>query len=121
MNFNQALAALLLLGIGHGCVAQTHGRETPDEMRRIVAQAICLAEAYPGSAVAEDSAGVIAVYQGSLGKTVSADDIDAVRQLARDAKPAALTPVGNRNLALARCVLFADRSDVKKLLTSGSD
>ncbi len=120
MSRGQALPVLFLIGIGYGCGAQTQSRETPDEIRRIVAQAICLAEAYPDSTVATDSAGVIAVYQGSLGKTVSAEAINAVSKLARDAKPSAPVPVGNRNLALARCVLFADRGDVKKLLGAGS-
>jgi len=91
-------------------------RETPGEMRSIVAQAICLGEAYPNSQIASDGAAVVAVYQGMLGATVSVQDLDAVRRLAKEAKPAAPTPVGNRNLAIARCVLFAQQSDVSRLL-----
>ena len=101
--------------------ADSHKRETPAEMRRIVAQAICLAEAYPQSPIAKDSEGVVAVYQGALGKTVAVRDLDAVRNLARDAKPAAPTPVGDRNLGIAKCVLFADRADVMKLLGGRGD
>jgi hypothetical protein len=96
--------------------AQSSQRETPAEMRRIVAQAICLGESYPGTAVATDSVGVVAVYQGALGTTVSVKDLEAVRALARAARPAEPTPVGNRNLAIARCVLFAGRPDVRRLL-----
>ena len=91
---------------------ESQGRESPAQVRRILAQAVCLAEAYPGTAVAADSASVVAVYQGVLGERVTAMDIAAVRALAQAAKPAAPTPVGERNLAIARCVLFADRPDV---------
>jgi len=99
--------------------SQSQRRESPAEIRRIVAQAICLAEAYPGTAIANDSADVVAVYQGMLGGAVTVRDIDAVRGLAKAAKPATPTPVGSRNLAIARCVLFADGADVVKLLGGG--
>jgi hypothetical protein len=99
--------------------AQSSQRETPAEMRRIVAQAICLGESYPGTAIATDSVGVVSVYQGALGATVSVKDLEAVRALARAARPAEPTPVGNRNLAIARCVLFAGRPDVRRLLGEG--
>jgi len=95
---------------------ETQGRETSAQMRRIIAQAVCLAEAYPGTAMAADSADVIAVYQGTLGIGVTARDLAAVRELAKEAKPSAPTPVGDRNLAIARCVLFAERADVIKAL-----
>lgn len=100
----------------HGAVAQAQPRETPADIRRIVAQALCLAEAYPDSVIAADGAAVVAVYQGTLGARVSVKDIEAVRGLARAEKPAAPTPVGNRNLAIAKCTLFANRADVTKLL-----
>jgi hypothetical protein len=111
-----AAAALATILWPQAGAAQSQKRESAAEMRRIVAQSICLAEAYPDSPIASDSAGVVAVYQGSFGGSVSARDVEAVRGLARDAKPAAPTPVGDRNLAIARCVLFADRADVTKLL-----
>ena len=110
------VAAAALLAACSPAVSESQGRESPTEVRRIVAQAICLAEAYPGSAVASDGAAVVAAYQGTLGATVTARDVEAVRALAQAAKPASPTPVGNRNFAIARCVLFADRADVMKLL-----
>jgi hypothetical protein len=110
-----ALAAAVLLVACAPAVSRSQGRETPAQMRRIIAQAICLAEAYPATPIAADSAGVIAVYQGTLG-SVTARDVAAVRTMARDAKPSQPTPVGDRNLAIARCVLFAERSEVLKAL-----
>lgn len=110
------LVAAVLIAVVFPHTAQSQKRESPAEMRRIVAQAICLAEAYPDSQIARDSAGIIGVYQGTLGATVSVRDLEAVRALARDAKPGEPTPVGDRNFAIARCVLFADRTDVAKLL-----
>ena len=110
------LGACTLLVACTPAATQGQRRESPAEVRRIVAQAVCLGEAYPGSAIAGDSADVLAVYQGLLGTRVTAREIEAVRALARAANPAARTPVGNHNLAIARCVLFAERADVLKLL-----
>jgi hypothetical protein len=95
---------------------ESQGRESPAETRRIIAQAICLAEAYPRTAIVGDSADIVGAYQGTLGSRVTARDIAAVRSLAQAAKPAAPTPVGDHNFAIARCVLFAERPDVVKLL-----
>lgn len=111
-----ALAAGLLIGLPQGAAADGAKRETPAEVRRIVAQAICLAQAYPQDPIAKDSDAVVAVYQGQLGKAVSVRDLEAVRTLAAQARPAAPTPVGNHNLAIARCVLFAEQADVRRLL-----
>ena len=111
----RGLGATALVAACAPAATETQGRETPAQMRRIVAQAICLAEAYPGTAIAADSAGVVAVYQGTLG-TVTARDVAAVRAMAKEAKPSAPTPVGDRNFAIARCVLFADRADVARAL-----
>lgn len=112
-----ALIAMSLIALSpQPGMGQSNKRESVGEMRRIVAQAVCLSEAYPDSQIARDAAGIISVYQGTLGSSVSVRDIEAVRALAREAKPAAPTPVGERNFAIARCVLFADRSDVTKLL-----
>ena len=112
--------AALATGLAAICsavvLAQSNQRETPGEMRRIVAEAICLGEGYPGTVVANDSLDVISVYQGVLGGHVTAEDLGAVRNLAKAARPADPTPVGNRNLAIARCVLFAGRPDVLQLL-----
>ena len=35
---------------------ESQGRETPTQVRRIIAEAVCLAEAYPGTPIAVDSA-----------------------------------------------------------------
>lgn len=114
-----SLMAVASLGVHQDATAYSERRETPAEMRRIVAQAICLAQAYPQE-LAKDSAAVLAVYQGQLGKTVTVRDLEAVRSLAAQERPAAPTPVGNHNLAIARCVLFAERSDVRRLLGAKS-
>ena len=111
----RALAVMVLVAACAPTATESQGRETPAQMRRIIAQAICLAEAYPGTPVAADSAGVVAVYQGSLGG-VTAREVAAVRAMAKEAKPAEPTPVGDRNFAIARCVLFAERPDVLKAL-----
>jgi hypothetical protein len=95
---------------------ETQGRETPAQARRIIAQALCLAEAYPGTAIAADSASLVAAYQGMLGGRAGVTEIGAVRELARTAKPGTPTPVDDRNFGIARCVLFADRPDVLALL-----
>lgn len=116
MRATLVAAALIAAVFPQPSQGQNQKRESPAEVRRIVAQAICLSEAYPDSQIARDSAGIISVYQGTLGATVAVRDLEAVRALARDAKPAAPTPVGDRNFAIARCVLFADRADVVKLL-----
>lgn len=108
--------AVALLAVAGGTAAGSAKRETLAEMRRIVAQSICLAQAYPQDPIAKDSGAVVAVYQGQLGPSVSARDIESVRSLAARAQPSAPTPVGNHNLAIARCVLFAEQPDVKKLL-----
>lgn len=114
------LAASGLLALPALAGADSERRETPAEMRRIVAQAICLAQAYPEDPIAKDSGAIVAIYQGQLGKAVSVSDLEAVRSLAIQARPAAPTPVGNHNLAIARCVLFADQADVKRLLGARS-
>jgi hypothetical protein len=107
----RGLGATALVAACAPAATESQGRETPDQVRRIIAQAICLAEAYPGTAIASDSAGIVSVYQGTLG-SVAARDIAAVRAMARDARPSQPTPVGDRNFAIARCVLFAERADV---------
>jgi len=115
----RGLGATALVAACAPAATESQGRETPAQVRRIIAEAVCLAEAYPGTAVAADSAGVIAVYQGTLGDGVTARDLAAVRALAKEAKPSAPTPVGDRNFAIARCVLFAERADVVKSLGGG--
>ena len=111
----RGLGATALVAACAPAATESQGRETPDQVRRIIAQAICLAEAYPGTAIASDSVGIVSVYQGTLG-SVAARDIAAVRAMARDAKPSQPTPVGDRNFAIARCVLFAERADVARAL-----
>ncbi len=99
--------------------AQEHRPETPAEIRRIIAQAICLAEGYPDSALALDSIAVVSAYQGAFGPRVRRENIERVRGLAREARPAAPTAVDQRNFAIARCLLFAERSDVLGQLGAG--
>jgi hypothetical protein len=114
------LAAAAFITACSPVVTETQGRETPAEIRRIIAQSLCLSEAYPNSVIARDADGIVAVYQGALGGSVTARELDAVRDLARKDNPATPTPVGNRNFAIARCIGFADRADVVKLLGSQS-
>jgi hypothetical protein len=97
------------------CAAHAQ-RETPEQMRRIVVQSVCLGVAYPNSIMAKDSAEVITLYQEALGPSLSARKIAALKALAEKEKPSAPTPVGAKNLAIAKCVLFADQPDVRKLL-----
>lgn len=91
-------------------------RETPEQIRRIVAQSICLGVAYPDSPIAKDSAEVVTVYQETLGHSLSVQKIAELKTLAEKEKPSAPSPVGAKNLAIAKCILFADRPDVRKLL-----
>lgn len=106
-----ALAAVVLVLSTWPAAGQ--GRESPSEIRRIVAQAICLSEAYPDSPIATDAAHILAAYAEALPPRA---DLTAVRTLARDARPAAPTPAGARNFAIAKCTLFAGRTDVRRLL-----
>ena len=110
------IAAAALIAACSPMVTESQGRESPAEIRRLIAQAGCLAEAYPDSAIAKDAEGIVAVYQGALGGSVTVRDLDVVRGLAKKEKPATPTPVGNRNFAIARYISFADRADVVKLL-----
>ena len=112
----RGLGATALVAACAPAATESQGRETPTQVRRIIAEAVCLAEAYPGTAVASDSADVIAVYQSTLGEAVTTRELAVVRALAKAAKPSAPTPVGDRNFAIARCVLFAERPDVVKAL-----
>jgi hypothetical protein len=91
-------------------------RESPTEMRRIIAQAICLAESYPNSPIANDSIAIVAAYQSALGGKATADKIAALRALVKKEDPSKPTPVGGHNFGIAHCVLFSDRPDVKFLL-----
>jgi hypothetical protein len=90
--------------------------ETPDQVRRIMAQSICLATAYPGTALATDSDAVYAVYATMLQVKSPLEARRRVAELAASSAPATLTPVGNHNLALAKCTLFAERRDVRAAL-----
>jgi hypothetical protein len=94
-------------------------RETRAQMRRIVAQSLCLAAAYPGSDLARDSEGVYALYAPLLGVRDPLAARRKVEALVADENPGKPTPVGQRNLALAKCTLFAERADVIALLTQG--
>jgi hypothetical protein len=86
--------------------------EKPRKMRQIIAQAICLAEAYPDTTIAHDGDAVVGVYVEALGARLDPSAIEAVRALAREARPSAPSIAGQHNMAIARCELFADRRDV---------
>lgn len=107
------LAVSLFVGASQ---LQAQPRETLSQIRQIVAQSICLAVAYPGTALEADSEAVWNVYAQLLGPGVTRDSQAAVHSLAVTSRPSLLTPVGNRNLALARCLLFAQRRDVMRVL-----
>jgi len=114
---------LRLLALVAGCWTVLLGggpvRETPAQMRRIVAQSICFAGAYPGTAMARDMEAVYALYATQMG---SKDPLGARRKveaLVAKEDPGKLAPVGERNLALAKCALFAERSDVVSILKGG--
>ena len=92
-------------------------RETRAQMRRILAQSFCLAAAYPNSDVARDSEAVYALYAPLIGVKDPLGARRKVEALVAAENPAKPTPVGQRNLALAKCVLFADRADIMALLT----
>jgi hypothetical protein len=111
------ITTLLILAM-HGIPASAGDSklETPDQVRRIMAQSICLATAYPGTALATDSDAVYAVYATMLQVKSPLDARRKVAELAASSAPATPTPVGNYNLALAKCTLFAERRDVRAAL-----
>ena len=101
-----------------GCVS-SQPRETRAQMSRIVAQSLCLAAAYPESELARDTEAVYALYAPLLGLQ---DPLAARRKLEAlvvAENPGKPTPVGQRNMALAKCALFAERADVMALLKRG--
>jgi hypothetical protein len=112
----RAIAILAVSLFAGGPQLQAQPRETPAQIRQIVAQSICLAVAYPGTVLEVDSEAVWSVYAQLLGPGVTRDSQDAVRDLAVTSLPHKLTPVGSMNLALARCLLFAQRRDVVRVL-----
>jgi hypothetical protein len=97
--------------------ANCQGRETRAQMRRIVAQSLCLAAAYPNSDVARDSEAVYALYAPLLGLREPLAARRKVEALVAAENPGKPTPVGQQNLALAKCALFAERADVVATLT----
>jgi hypothetical protein len=88
------------------------GPETPAQIRRIVAQSVCLAIAYPDSVIARDSEAVYALYAPLLNVKEPLESRRKIEKLALAAQPASPAPVGAHNLALAKCALFAERQDV---------
>ncbi|MCC6538038.1 MAG: hypothetical protein IT162_10835 [Bryobacterales bacterium] len=107
------LLAAAWLALGDSAPAQP--RETPAQMRRIVAQSLCLATAYPDSAIARDAEAVYTVYATLTGARDPLAARKKTEALAAAENPAKPTPVGGHNLALAKCALFADRADVQAL------
>lgn len=92
-------------------------RETAAQMRRILAQSFCLAAAYPKSDLARDAEAVYALYAPLIGVRDPLAARRKVEKLVAAEDPGKPTPVGDRNLALAKCTLFAERADVIALLT----
>lgn len=86
--------------------------ETPAQIRRIVAQSVCLAIAYPDSNIARDNEAVYALYAPLLNIREPLEARRKIEKLALAAQPGAPSPAGAHNLALARCALFAERQDV---------
>jgi hypothetical protein len=86
--------------------------ETPAQIRRIVAQSVCLAVAYPDNSVARDNEAVYALYAPLLSVKEPLEARRKVEKMAQAAQPAAPSPAGGHNLALAKCALFAERLDV---------
>lgn len=116
MSGRRATAAAFvtgLLALGDGAPAQP--RETPAQIRRILAQSLCLATAYPESAIAKDAESVYAVYAPLTGARDALAARKKTEALAAAENPSKRTPVGEHNLALAKCALFADRADVQAL------
>jgi hypothetical protein len=109
----------LLLGGGALLLGDGPARETPAQMRRIVAQSLCLAGAYPGTALAKDAEAVYALYATQMGAKDPLGARRKVEALVAKENPGKLTPVGERNLALAKCALFAERADVLAILKGG--
>ena len=112
----RVLLPLTLLLLPESACSQP--RETRAQMRRIIAQSLCLAAAYPGSDLARDSEAVYALYAPMLGVRDPLATRRKVEALVVAENPGKPTPVGQRNLALAKCTLFAERSDVMALLTN---
>ncbi len=100
--------------------ANTEKPETPAQIRRIVAQSLCLAVAYPQSEVSRDSEAVYALYAPLMNIKNPLPARQQVEKLAVAERPASPSPVGNHNLALAKCSLFAERLDVQKILGANS-
>jgi hypothetical protein len=94
--------------------------ETPDQVRRIVAQSLCLATAYPNSDISRDNEAIYAVYAPLLNVKAPLEARRIVETLATKAQPASPTPVGDHNLALAKCVLFAEQPNVQSALGAKS-
>lgn len=101
------------------CAVHANAPETPSQIRRIVAQSICLAIAYPDSAISRDSEAVYALYAPLLKVKDPLKSRQAIEKLALTAQPASSSPVGGHNLALAKCTLFAERKDVLAALGDG--
>ncbi len=110
---------LLLLALLLPMAADCEPRETPAQMRRILAQSFCLAAAYPNSDLARDAEAVYALYATSIGVRDPLAARRKVEALVAVENPAKPTPVGGRNLALAKCALFGERADVIALLKPG--
>jgi hypothetical protein len=107
---------LLIAGLLVSSCATASVPETPAQIRRIVAQSICLAQAYPDTVVAKDAESVYAVYAGQLTVKNPLEARRKIEELAKASDPSKRTPVGDHNLALAKCSLFAERADVQSLL-----
>jgi hypothetical protein len=109
-------SSLVLFSIISSTAAGASQQETPAQVRRILAQSICLAQAYPETVIAKDAESVYAVYAGQLTIKNPLEVRRKIEALAKASEPAKPTPVGDYNLALAKCSLFAERADVQSML-----
>lgn len=107
---------LLILFTSTDAFSKKLTKERPEEMKEIIAHAICLAEGYPTLQIARDAEVVASTYIAALGSSVSSSNLAKVRRLAKEAEPSRSTTVDQRNFAIAKCVLFSHREDVRKLL-----
>ncbi len=105
----KSAVVLILMMNSSTLFAANNKPETPAQIRRILAQSICLSVAYSGGQIAKDSDSVYAVYATMLAVKDPLKARQGVEQLAIKTNPAAPTPVGEYNLALAKCTLFVRR------------
>jgi predicted CoA-binding protein len=107
----RGLGATALVAACAPAATESQGRETPAQVRRIIAAGDLPRRSLSGHAIAADSAGVVACIRARSATASPLATSPRCGRMAKEAKPSAPTPVGDRNFAIARCVLFAERAD----------